>query len=1120
MGWDEGTSALFNHPAHVEFMLRWMQGNSVVLEDGHWRGHGNTSAQLAAIYVTRPEFHGKTIMKYLPTDRRDSAESGLHRQVWERSPKAFRSRHLVEPLWDALPLPNLGWLQFQAVARDDLNACTTLHELIIGDAANRKIIDGVVSVVSGILGEWNEQPSVSEPEVVGTYLRNELGFRLGDDGTVRRWAVQAGLLTPDDTPLPFDDPDKINPLALVFDAVPAATAQVRIRRGFAHRDAHPGNVLLTRDDSDFVLVDLSRAGDHEPLAADPAYLLLTTLAYSLPQVASPLARASLADLIVTRTPNPAVPPHLGDLASQVYAAAQARLGVHGMGAEWDAEYQLALIVAALTIAGRDLDPESRRWFGDLAARAAKAVTESKVLVTPGAATRAALVVATPRATTRALEPPRARSTASWQMSAMPTLPIHMVDRTELPSEFRDLAPSAEGWVMALHGPPSAGKTYLAATYAHRHAGDYSGVMWLSAGRVNPLGEQLAEYASGLGLPPAANSTLLRSELFAYLSANGPWLVVLDEAPDAEAIGPFVPRVPGVDVLITSRDPRWTRIASRCAIGGFTTDEAMALFTRILGEMPGLAELAIALDLLPGAVVQAAHYLADSTLTPERFRELLLAHPVETLSEVPGSLAGCWSIALDSLAQRDRRAVEMLEVAAFFGQGPIPTDLLAAIPASVYPELGEVAANPLSLDQVIRTVVGTGLLQPSAGNISLLPLFQSFVRHRVATERPMFAARSTLARCAPGDPGDPQTWSRFHHLLTHILAADLTRGDADCRALLLATIRYLVARRDLETALSQARTAVDRWTATFGADAEPTLMARSHLAHAHFHNGDTDTALGLDQEVADTARRVLGPDAPMTLAADRDAAATAMATRPQSGHSFRDILTRYLQRFGPNDPDTLRVAHNRAYELRRSHRLTEARELEQDTYTRMRTVLGEHHVDTLRSGHALAQDLRAAGDHTEARLINDLVHHLRRETLGAQHPDTAQSAVSLAEDMRRAGELPAARTLLEPAHSVLVDTLGVDDPLTLLAAHGLCMVLARLGEPAADLAEDTLVRRVRVLGVEDLDTLRTRSVLADLLAAEGSTERAETERAAVAAALARHAQQESTTQPSDPAASAD
>jgi hypothetical protein len=789
-----------------------------------------------------------------------------------------------------------------------------------------------------------------------------------------------------------------------------------------------------------------------------------------------------------------------DLVHAVHAPGAAYGQRDGLAAEWRAEHQLAVVVAALTLAGRSLlGEDGRQWCLSVAARAAAAFRHSlEGERRVPAAAQAPVATPTVRAAlTRA------------KVVGLPERPPRAVDRAVPPVLVALRAAPDHSSIVVLHGLPGAGKTQLAGQYAHEHKDDYTGVVWLPASAPELLAEQLAHVATQLGLPPVKDLDLLRRTVFEHLSATGPWLYVLDDALDARSCRPFVPVAAGVNVLITSRDPRWTQLGVRWAVGPFEPEESLALLTSILGDRPHLAELAGALDHLPAAVDQAAHFLADSTIGVADYVDLVRAEPVRVLTVgdtgVPGLLGTTWRLALERHAAQDPVAADLVEFASFLGAAPIPRTLLAAVPASAYPRLAAETSDALGLDAVVKRAAATGLIHVEDGAARLYPLFQTFARnHTTPADRARAeqATRVAVARCGGGDPVDPRAWPDFHRLLPHALAVDLAGGDADARRLLLDVVRYLIARHDLDTALDTARAARQRWSAAFGEHAEPTLQAMTHMAQAHYHRGEHEEALRLDVEVLIASRRSFGERASATLVAARNAAASraAVGTGPMpelpAGAELPtsvELLALHRDVLGPDHPDTLRAAHNHAADLRESGRFADAAVVDADTRARMIAVLGEHHLETLRSGHALGLDLRLSGDHVAALELTREVHAVRRQVLGDRHPATAQSATSLAEDLRRAGQPEAASRLLRVAHPVLAETYGVDDPLTLLAAHELCTALAKLGDVEPDEVEDVLVRRRRVLGDSDLHTLRTWSLWIDALVARGDTLRAADER---------------------------
>jgi hypothetical protein len=72
----------------------------------------------------------------------------------------------------------------------------------------------------------------------------------------------------------------------------------------------------------------------------------------------------------------------------------------------------------------------------------------------------------------------------------------------------------------------------------------------------------------------------------------------------------------------------------------------------------------------------------------------------------------------------------------------------------------------------------------------------------------------------------------------------------------------------------------------------------------------------------------------------------------------------------------------------------ARQLAEDTLTRLRRVLGEDHPDSLLSAHGLACVLRALGEYQQAHELDEDTLIRRRRVLGEDHPDTLNSACNL------------------------------------------------------------------------------------------------------------------------------
>jgi hypothetical protein len=82
---------------------------------------------------------------------------------------------------------------------------------------------------------------------------------------------------------------------------------------------------------------------------------------------------------------------------------------------------------------------------------------------------------------------------------------------------------------------------------------------------------------------------------------------------------------------------------------------------------------------------------------------------------------------------------------------------------------------------------------------------------------------------------------------------------------------------------------------------------------------------------------------------------------------------------------------------------QARQLQNDTLTRLRRILGDNHPDTLTSASRLAAELRELGEYQQARALDEDTLARRRRVLGDNHPDTLVLANNLAADLRPLGE---------------------------------------------------------------------------------------------------------------------
>ncbi|HET9116810.1 MAG TPA: FxSxx-COOH system tetratricopeptide repeat protein [Pseudonocardiaceae bacterium] len=607
--------------------------------------------------------------------------------------------------------------------------------------------------------------------------------------------------------------------------------------------------------------------------------------------------------------------------------------------------------------------------------------------------------------------------------------------TTLRARFTDPQRPPRPVLQVLTGLGGMGKTSLARAYAQRYQERYELVWWIRAetpeavaGEFHALLNILApQYAQLSGDPIQAVHAVLANR-------TEPWLLVIDNIAEPEALRGLLPAGGSGDVLVTSRAGTWPDRRMVLPVAPLTSPHAVRLVTMLSGDSDQVtaAVLAEELGALPLALAQAGCYVSNSALDLDGYLALYRSRRAELhqqgrAPDYPDTVATTWQLAFDQLCPSARALLNLL---AWYAPDTIPLDRLLSsdtdhreLPEPVNMLLRPLLLDPLHRHRAITELITYGLLTCAgpAGSVTVHRLVQAVTADQLTAGdeyRPWVeSAAVLLANVCPLWPAPRVSIAVWQSVQTHVRAV-IKHLQPDQRISLNlrnTLVGWTGLNGDFVHARELAAAVVDDMLRMLGPDHRYTLLTRVDLAYWIGQAGDTRRAQEEAAAVAEDMTRVLGADHRHTLFARGGVVRwTALSGDFQRARELAAALVKDAQRvLSADDPYMLLGRAQLARWTGEAGDLNRARELTAAVVEDTQRVLGADDRYTLAARALLVRWTGQAGDVVAARELAAALVEDDERVLGADHRHTLLARSDLARwtgeagDVVRAGELAAA-----------------------------------------------------------------------------------------------------------------
>jgi tetratricopeptide (TPR) repeat protein len=650
---------------------------------------------------------------------------------------------------------------------------------------------------------------------------------------------------------------------------------------------------------------------------------------------------------------------------------------------------------------------------------------------------------------------------------------------------------------ALYGLGGIGKTQLAVEYAYRHSASYEVIWWIRSEEPSTLASDYAALALELNLPEKeeARQAVVVQAVTRWLEHNDNWLLVFDNARDADSIRSYLPRSASGHVLITSRNPDWKSLVNPLPVEVWERNESVAFLLERTGRTDdaGANALAEALGDLPLALEQAAAYCDNKKksfadyLTLFNTRRAELWNREKAPDGYHSTVATTWSLAFEEI-RKVPMAEELLSLCSVVAPDAIPRTLLNKALADYTKAVKKAkSVDEFVIDEAYEALSSYSLITLDETFVTVHRLVQLVVRDRMNEDdfakyrNAMVVALSEQFPKAGYD--DPLCWPECAILLPHANAVfEGSQHDNDdvsyTRTLLMNWIAgYHFGRALYANAELLYRRIIEIRERKLEAHDPQIGIGLNNLAVLLHDKGDYKEAELILRRSLDITEKYYGSNHPEV--ANRLNNLGILLKDKGDYKEAELILRRSLgiteKYYGANHSEIVTILNNLGLLLNDTGRRDEALRCHRRVLKILIKHYGDEHLYVAKSLKNISSLLLDKGNIEEAELKLRRSLAIAEKHLGLDHPDVASILNSLAILMKNSSRDDEALLLYRRALKILINKYGTNhiEVAMIMNNLGVLLQVGRVYKEAESLQRRSLHIMEKILGMDHSKTVIVR-----------------------------------------------